>query len=359
VNNSSTAGREGPVDAANPLPLHLQLSAHLRAQIVNHSLPPGTVLPSEARLQERYGVSRSVVRQALGALAAEGLIDRGRGRGSTVAPRREHHRLVHRLTGLSTQLAQAGVRVETRVLSLSVQPAHGIAAALGTSEVLALERLRSIDGTPIAVIHTWLPLPLCASLTADELTNASLHATLRRKYGIEIVSGKRQIRAAPADADLMDLLRMDASAPVLLLEGSSFDTGGRPVEVFSTWHHPDQVVFDIDVIQSPSTAHPGAPRGLGTSDPLPGDHGWSSGSEPVADRTNGSVQPNGPTQHNSSGQHDSSARTEKAAPEAELLRELAGPLPEDLAARARELSRDLARLAEELSGHDRRKGQGV
>ncbi|WP_159615202.1 GntR family transcriptional regulator [Arthrobacter zhaoguopingii] len=351
MKNSSAAGRKGPVDAANPLPLHRQLSTHLRAQIVNHSLPPGTVLPSEARLQDRYGVSRSVVRQALGALAAEGLIDRGRGRGSTVAPRREHHRLVHRLTGLSTQLAQAGVRVETRVLSLSVQPAQGIAAALGTAEVLALERLRSIDGTPIAVIHTWLPLPLCASLTADELTDASLHAALRRKYGIDIVSGKRQIRAAPADSDLMGLLRMDASAPVLLLEGSSFDTDGRPVEVFSTWHHPDQVVFDIDVIQSPADVDPATPRGAGTSDLLPGGRAWSSSLEPSVGRTNE------PAQQNNSAQHSSSARPEKPAPAAEPLWGRAGPLPEDLAARARDLSRDLARLAEELSERDRRKGQ--
>ncbi|WP_170068214.1 GntR family transcriptional regulator [Arthrobacter ruber] len=238
-----------PLDADSGEPLHLQVRGHLRAQIMNHSLPPGTSLPSEAQLQVRYGVSRSVVRQALGALADEGLIERGRGRGSTVAPRREHHRLVHRTSGLSAQLGSTGASVGTEVLSLTVRDADASTAVLGTPQVLALERLRTADGVPIAVIHTWLPVPAFTSLTAEDLHDASLHAVLGEKFGVQIASGKRQIRAVPGDQDLLRLLELGASSPVLLLEGTSFDQNGRPVEVFSTWHHPDHVVFDIDIQQ--------------------------------------------------------------------------------------------------------------
>jgi GntR family transcriptional regulator len=243
---------ERPLDAGSSEPLHLQLRGHLRAQILNHLLPPGTSLPSEAQLQVRYGVSRSVVRQALGALTDEGLIDRGRGRGSTVAPRREHHRLVHRTSGLSAQLGSAGASVGTEVLSLAVQDADASTAVLGTPQVLALERLRTADGVPIAVIHTWLPAPIFSELTAENLTNESLHAVLGEKFGVRITSGNRQIRAVPGDQDLLRLLQLESSSPVLLLEGTSFDQDGRPVEVFSTWHHPDHVVFDIDIQREPS-----------------------------------------------------------------------------------------------------------
>ncbi|WP_298254703.1 GntR family transcriptional regulator [uncultured Arthrobacter sp.] len=242
------------LDASSGEPLHVQLRGHLRAQILNHSLPPGTSLPSEAQLQVRYGVSRSVVRQALGALTDEGLIERGRGRGSTVAPRREHHRLVHRTSGLSAQLGSAGASVGTQVLSMTVQDTDASTAVLGTDRVLTLERLRTADGVPIAVIHTWLPVPAFSSLTAEDLHDASLHAVLGEKFGVRIASGKRQIRAVPGDQDLLRLLQLDSSSPVLLLEGTSFDQHGQPVEVFSTWHHPDHVVFDIDIERDPTTA---------------------------------------------------------------------------------------------------------
>lgn len=245
---NSSADVASPASSSGSVPLHLQLRNHLRAQIVNHSLPPGAALPSEAQLQEQFGVSRSVVRQALGALAAEGLIDRGRGRGSTVAPRREHHRLVQRMPGLSTQISETGVTVQTEVLGFNVEQARGATTALGTQEVLALKRLRSVDGSPIALIHTWLPLPLCADLKPEDLQNASLHGVLRQKFGIHVTAGRRQIRAAPADSGLLTLLRMEAPSPVLLLEGTSVDAFGRTVEVFTTWHDADQVVFDIDVV---------------------------------------------------------------------------------------------------------------
>jgi GntR family transcriptional regulator len=263
VDTPDSAGR--PLDAGSSEPLHLQLRGHLRAQIMNHSLPPGTSLASEAQLQVRYGVSRSVVRQALGALADEGLIERGRGRGSTVAPRREHHRLVHRTSGLSAQIGSTGASVGTEVLSLTVQDADASTAALGTPQVLALERLRTADGVPIAVIHTWLPAPTFSSLSREDLHDASLHAVLSEKFGVQIVSGKRQIRAVPGDRDLLRLLKLEASSPVLLLEGTSFDQDGRPVEVFSTWHHPDHVVFDIE-IQRESTG-PAVPDARSSSAP--------------------------------------------------------------------------------------------
>ncbi|PPB48024.1 GntR family transcriptional regulator [Arthrobacter pityocampae] len=255
------------LDPGSSEPLHLQLRGHLRAQILNHSLPPGTSLPSEAQLQVRYGVSRSVVRQALGALTDEGLIERGRGRGSTVAPRREHHRLVHRTSGLSAQLGSTGATVGTEVLSLTVQDADASTAVLGTPQVLALERLRTADGVPIAVIHTWLPAPTFADMTAESLHDASLHAVLGEQFGVQITSGKRQIRAVPGDQELLRLLKLEASSPVLLLEGTSFDQDGRPVEVFSTWHHPDHVVFDIDIQREPSTLPAPPPPPIRTDGP--------------------------------------------------------------------------------------------
>ncbi|MFJ6001688.1 UTRA domain-containing protein [Arthrobacter sp. NPDC092385] len=90
------------------------------------------------------------------------------------------------------------------------------------------------DGVPIAVIHLWLPAPTFACLTAEELHDASLHAVLGEQFGVQITSGKRQVRAVPGDGDLLRLLRLEASSPELLLEGTSFDQDGRPVEVFST-----------------------------------------------------------------------------------------------------------------------------
>ncbi|HEY0807179.1 MAG TPA: winged helix-turn-helix domain-containing protein, partial [Pseudonocardiaceae bacterium] len=54
-------------------PLHEQIAADLRRQIMSGELPVGGALPSEARLCEQWHGSRAPVRQALAALRAEGL----------------------------------------------------------------------------------------------------------------------------------------------------------------------------------------------------------------------------------------------------------------------------------------------
>lgn len=56
----------------------------LRLAILEQALQPGAKLPEDA-LGERFGVSRTIARHALGQLAAEGLVDLERNRGATVA----------------------------------------------------------------------------------------------------------------------------------------------------------------------------------------------------------------------------------------------------------------------------------
>jgi DNA-binding GntR family transcriptional regulator len=56
----------------------------LRHAIIEQALAPGAKLPEDA-IGERFGASRTIVRAALGQLAAEGLVELRRNRGASVA----------------------------------------------------------------------------------------------------------------------------------------------------------------------------------------------------------------------------------------------------------------------------------
>ena len=64
--------------------LSTTVTTALRSEIRSGALPPGARLPSEAALIERFSVSRTVIRESLGHLRAEGLIRSVRGSGSFV-----------------------------------------------------------------------------------------------------------------------------------------------------------------------------------------------------------------------------------------------------------------------------------
>ena len=98
------------------------IAEELRREIVTGSKPPGTKLPAEGELAERFGVHRNTVRQAVAALAAEHLVVSRRGSGTFVA---EHTVLVHRIgarTRLSDSLGRRG-RASGRLLESAVDPA--------------------------------------------------------------------------------------------------------------------------------------------------------------------------------------------------------------------------------------------
>ncbi len=64
--------------------LHLELLDRLRTLIIEGSLPPGTKVP-ERELCERYGVSRTPMREALKVLAVDGLVSLEPNRGAWVS----------------------------------------------------------------------------------------------------------------------------------------------------------------------------------------------------------------------------------------------------------------------------------
>jgi GntR family transcriptional regulator len=61
-----------------------QLADLLRDQISDGKLTPGTPLPSELRLAQEFGISRTTVRQAIAQLRTEGLVTVDRPRGTFV-----------------------------------------------------------------------------------------------------------------------------------------------------------------------------------------------------------------------------------------------------------------------------------
>lgn len=261
------------LDRSGDTPLHAQVATLLRGYIRTNRLAAGTALPSEAGLCERFGVARSVVRQALAALASEGLIQRESGRPATVAAPQEHRRLVQRSTGLYEQFAQSGVALQTRVLALArAEPPAEVAEFFGTTRLLMLERLRHVADAPLAYVRTWLPADAVPGLRTEELTDASLHGVLTRRFGLRPGAGRNQIRAVAADATLGRLLDTPAGTPLLMLQGRGMDQLDRPLEWFTTWHRAEQLVFDVDVSVGHESLQPRLQTGAAASEAAPEAH---------------------------------------------------------------------------------------
>jgi DNA-binding FadR family transcriptional regulator len=113
-------------------------------------IPEGSPLPTEATLCGNYGVSRSVVREAIGALCAKGFIRVSQGSASTVAPRNQWHVLDSAFLELNsgreyfTYLQEARELLEPQIAALAA--ANALPEDL--AELDALQREFDVANNP-------------------------------------------------------------------------------------------------------------------------------------------------------------------------------------------------------------------
>ncbi len=81
-----SAALDDAIDRRSAAPMYDQLRRLIIDGIAQDGLQPGDPLPGEHRLCEQYGISRTVVRQALAQLEHEGIVERVKGKGTFVAP---------------------------------------------------------------------------------------------------------------------------------------------------------------------------------------------------------------------------------------------------------------------------------
>jgi DNA-binding FadR family transcriptional regulator len=107
-----------------PRNLTHEIAERIAAEIERGRLPPGTRLPTEQEMVAAMGVSRTVVREAVAALRADGLVVTRQGAGAFVAPdamRRPFRLAVDGLTSLGDVLNVMELRasVETEAAGLA------------------------------------------------------------------------------------------------------------------------------------------------------------------------------------------------------------------------------------------------
>ncbi len=81
-----SAARTPPYRRLEAQPLHQGVVSQVTRQIVSGQLSPGSLLPVEPELAEQFGVSRTVIREAVRVLVSMGLVSVRHGSGMRVRP---------------------------------------------------------------------------------------------------------------------------------------------------------------------------------------------------------------------------------------------------------------------------------
>ncbi|MBN9375717.1 MAG: GntR family transcriptional regulator [Cellulomonas sp.] len=247
----------GQVVRSNPLPLWAQIVDDLRRRLLAGEFERR--FPTDEELTGYYDVSRQTVREAVRHLAAEGLVVRERGRGSSVTPPVLEQPL-HALYSLASTLRAGGLAERSEVLAADRRPVPAeVAAQLGiaaSAEAVFVERLRFADDEPIAHNRSWLPAPLATGLLDADLTSGSLYELLAGRCGVRITGGWERIRLVLPEPTERALLRLPATVAAFSVE-RLVRAGQAAVEWRSSLIRGDRYSM---VTQWPAGTQPGAGR---------------------------------------------------------------------------------------------------
>jgi GntR family transcriptional regulator len=241
-------------------------SEELRRRIVAdlNAGEPGAKLGSERDLAERYGTSRSSLRQVLAALEEAGLVDRMIGRaGGIFISHGQVQRSLSDVVGVPAFLASQGYVAGTRVLSTKItvpDPTTRHALRLEADDyVVDIQRVRLADGSPISLELAQFPADAFPGLLEREL-GGSLYEVLETHYGLVTSRADERIEAVNATPEEATLLGVKQRSALLLITRVAYDQHGAPCEFSRDLFRGDRTRLAVTV----------AGRGIGARSPASG-----------------------------------------------------------------------------------------
>jgi GntR family transcriptional regulator len=219
--------------AAQGGPLYLRIAERLAQEIARAELGARAALPPERRLVEQLGVSRVTVRRALEELERRGVVLAAGRRGWFVAaePVGEPPNVLQSFTQLAAErglVASADV-LSTVVRAASLEESDALRVAPG-APVFELARTRLLNGVPVALDHSRVPLELAPSLPRRDFAHSSLYALLE-EHGAAPTRSEYSVHALAADPREAALLGVPPGEPLLVTTAVTFDRRARPVEL--------------------------------------------------------------------------------------------------------------------------------
>jgi GntR family transcriptional regulator len=224
----------------------------LRQQIHADAYPDG--LPPETELAAEFSVSRNTIREALGILKTEGLIDRGPKVGTHVAQRKYDHGLDSLLGLKETFKNQGEVRNQVRAAMQVPAPpsvAHRLGLRAGEHAVF-IERLRYLGDLPLSLDLTYLVPDIGNQILGHPLEDNDLFGLIEQVSGQRLGSASLALEAIPADAHSAAALQVPNGAPLLMLERLTSLDDGRPVDLEYIRMRGDRITMRGSLIRSNS-----------------------------------------------------------------------------------------------------------
>jgi len=230
------------------IPLYSQLVGIVKRNISAGTLTAGELLPSEAELCKTFDISRSTVRQAIGALEADGLVVRKQGRGTFVAEPKMR-RKTETVYSFTSEISSMGLTPSSTLVEFEVvDPTPDIVKVLELStpetKVYRFIRIREVDGEPLILETSFYPQYIYPKLTRELLQTHSFYSLLY-EVGIVPASAVDSYDAVMLSRKEAEILGCKAGSCAFFAQRRTRTEAGMMYEFTQSLIRADRVRLDV------------------------------------------------------------------------------------------------------------------
>ena len=233
----------------SPVARYIQLATLFRNRIASGEWPVGSRIPNVDELAAEFVVARGTMREALGVLEEEGLLERLRARGTFVRKSPVSgtaHKLAIDWQSLISVHEGAKIEVlEQQVVTAlpSIDRAKGTAAA----KYQMMRRLHLRQGMPYLVARFYLEYELFRQGPPHQFRRLPTLPILHRIAGTRIGKAWQNLTIGMADVNVANLLKIPLNAPVAFVERVAVDRDGTVLYTGHGVYRGDAISMEIEL----------------------------------------------------------------------------------------------------------------
>jgi len=233
----------------SPVARYIQLATLFRNRIAAGEWPVGGRIPNVDELAAEFSVARGTMREALGLLEQEGLLERLRAKGTFVrrSPLDAHaHKLAIDWQSLISAHEGAKIEVlEQRVVTElpSVDRAKGMPAA----KYQMMRRLHVREGRPYLLARFYLEYALFKQGPPLQFRRLPTLPILHRIAGTRIAKAWQTLTIGMADVEVAALLTIPLNAPVAKVDRVAVDHDGIILYAGHGVYRGDAIAMEIEL----------------------------------------------------------------------------------------------------------------
>jgi GntR family transcriptional regulator len=234
----------------NHMPLYLQIKEKLAQDIRDKKYKYGEKLPSELELAAMFGVSRSTLREAVRALAQEGLVSIRRGLGTFVTGTRldiiSNIAELHSITKIIQQ--HGWTPGTTKPLMREEDPDKELIERLQlmpNDKILHVERVRTADGKPVFYSIQKVGKPELVEKLLNWDMDGSINEFFQRECGVEITHTVTEILPIQSSKDIAGKMGVPEEVPILLMDQIQYERNNAPVCRSYDYYRTDVFRFNL------------------------------------------------------------------------------------------------------------------